>query len=42
MTLDKTCTMTDWRRRPLGRPQIVYAALDAIVCALVFDKITSI
>ena len=34
--LDKTCTMTNWLRRPLGRPQMEYAALDAIVCYLVY------
>ena len=37
--LDKTCTMSDWRRRPLGKPQIEYAALDAIVCLLIYEHL---
>ena len=37
--LNKTCTLTNWLRRPLGIPQIEYAALDAVVCLLVYQKL---
>ena len=37
--LNKTCTLTNWLRRPLGKPQIEYAALDAVVCLLVYQKL---
>jgi hypothetical protein len=37
--LNKTCTMTNWLRRPLGQPQIEYAALDAIVCLKMYHQI---
>ena len=40
-SLNKTCTMTNWLRRPLGQPQLEYAALDAIVCLLMYQRMNA-
>jgi ribonuclease D len=40
--LDKSLRMSNWRRRPLTRSQILYAAADARVTLRVFDELRKI
>ncbi len=40
VTLDKTYQQSDWRRRPLSREQLNYAALDAEVALRVYQELT--
>lgn len=40
VTLDKSYQRSDWRKRPLSRPQLDYAALDAQVALQVYQQIT--
>lgn len=40
LTLDKTYQRSDWRKRPLSRAQLDYAALDAQVALQVFQELT--
>jgi ribonuclease D len=39
LPLDKTYQRSDWRRRPLDRRQLDYAALDARIALLVFQRL---
>lgn len=41
-TLDKSFQQSDWRRRPLSREQLEYAALDAVVALRVYQELTLI
>lgn len=38
-SLDKTQTLSDWSRRPLTRPQLVYAAGDVLVLGRLQDRL---
>jgi ribonuclease D len=40
LTLDKSLQQSDWRRRPLSRKQLDYAALDAKVALCVYQELT--
>ncbi|MCA1621399.1 MAG: HRDC domain-containing protein [Acidobacteria bacterium] len=40
LPLDKTFQKSNWRRRPLTRAQIEYAALDARMALLVYDELS--
>ena len=40
LPLDKTFQKSNWRRRPLSRAQIEYAALDARMALLVYDELS--
>ncbi|MCI0387755.1 MAG: hypothetical protein MOB07_03145 [Acidobacteria bacterium] len=40
LVLDKTYQQSDWRRRPLSREQLNYAALDAMVALRVYQELT--
>jgi ribonuclease D len=40
LTLDKSLQQSDWRRRPLSREQLDYAALDAEVALRVYQELT--
>jgi ribonuclease D len=40
LPIDKTLQKSNWRRRPLTRAQIEYAALDARVALLVYGELT--
>ncbi|MBL8191305.1 MAG: HRDC domain-containing protein [Acidobacteria bacterium] len=40
MRLDKTHQLSDWRKRPLSREQLDYAALDAQIALEVFQELT--
>ncbi len=40
LKLDKTYQQSDWRRRPLSREQLDYAALDAQIALRVFQELT--
>lgn len=40
LKLDKTYQQSDWRRRPLSREQLDYAALDAQIALQVFQELT--
>jgi len=40
LPLDKSLQRSNWRRRPLTRPQIEYAALDARIAILVYDELS--
>jgi ribonuclease D len=40
LTLDKSLQQSDWRRRPLSREQLDYAALDAVVALRVYQELT--
>ena len=37
--LDKSFQMSDWRRRPLSREQLYYAALDAVVALRLYQEL---
>lgn len=39
--MDKTFRVSAWERRPLRLPQLVYAALDAVVCVHLREKINA-
>ena len=39
LRLDKTYQRSDWRRRPLSRDQLYYAALDAVVALRLFREL---
>ncbi|EFP09373.1 CRE-MUT-7 protein [Caenorhabditis remanei] len=41
-TLDKTEQCSNWQSRPLRKNQLLYAALDAVVVVLTFEKILEI
>jgi len=41
VALDKTYQQSDWRRRPLSRAQLDYAALDAQVALRVYQELTA-
>lgn len=41
LPLDKTWQRSNWRRRPLGRRQLTYAALDAVIALRVFQELTA-
>jgi ribonuclease D len=41
LRLDKTYQQSDWRRRPLSREQLDYAALDAQIALQVFQELAS-
>jgi ribonuclease D len=40
LPIDKTLQKSNWRRRPLTRAQIEYAALDARMALLVYDELS--
>jgi ribonuclease D len=40
VTLDKTYQQSNWRRRPLSREQLDYAAMDAVIALRVFQTLT--
>ena len=40
VTLDKTYQQSNWRRRPLSREQLDYAAMDAIIALRVYQTLT--
>jgi len=40
LALDKRFQQSDWRRRPLSREQLDYAALDAEAALLVYQELT--
>jgi ribonuclease D len=40
LPMDKSLQRSNWRRRPLTRAQIEYAALDARICLLVYDELS--
>jgi len=42
LPLDKTLQRSNWRRRPLTRAQIEYAALDARIAILVYDELSRV
>jgi ribonuclease D len=42
LKLDKTFQKSDWRRRPLSRMQLDYAALDAQIALRVFQELTAV
>lgn len=42
MRLDKTYQLSDWRKRPLTREQLDYAALDAQIALQVFQELTEL
>ncbi len=42
LKLDKTFQRSDWRRRPLSRMQLNYAALDAQIALRVFQELTAV
>src|SRR5215510_3698512 len=41
MQMDKPYQQSDWRRRPLSRAQLDYAALDAIIALRVYQELTA-
>jgi ribonuclease D len=41
VALDKTYQQSDWRRRPLSRAQLDYAALDAQIALRVYQKLSA-
>lgn len=41
MALDKTYQQSDWRRRPLSRAQLDYAALDAQIALRVYQELSA-
>ncbi len=41
VSLDKTYQQSDWRRRPLSRAQLDYAALDAQIALRVFQELSA-
>ncbi|MGE0129588.1 MAG: HRDC domain-containing protein [Blastocatellales bacterium] len=41
VTLDKTYQQSDWRRRPLSRAQLDYAALDAQIALRVYQELSA-
>jgi ribonuclease D len=41
VALDKTYQQSDWRRRPLSRAQLNYAALDAQIALRVYQKLSA-
>ena len=42
LPLDKSLQRSNWRRRPLTRAQIEYAALDARIALLVYDELSRV
>jgi ribonuclease D len=40
LTLDKSFQQSDWRKRPLSREQLDYAALDAVVVLRIYQELT--
>jgi ribonuclease D len=40
LTLDKSFQQSDWRKRPLSREQLDYAALDAVVALRIYQELT--
>lgn len=40
VTLDKTYQQSNWRRRPLSREQLDYAAMDAVIALRVYQTLT--
>jgi ribonuclease D len=42
LPMDKTLQRSNWRRRPLTRAQIEYAALDARIAILVYDELSRV
>ncbi len=41
LKLNKTYQRSDWRRRPLSRGQLAYAALDARVALMIYQELTA-
>lgn len=41
IVLDKSYQLSDWRRRPLSREQLHYAALDAVVALRLFEELSA-
>jgi ribonuclease D len=41
LPVDKTWQQSDWRRRPLGRAQLDYAALDAKIALRIYQELTA-
>ena len=40
--LDKKYQVSDWSKRPLLQEQIIYAALDALICVKIFKELQSL
>ena len=39
ISLQKTCQVSDWEKRPLARTQVLYAALDAAVLPMLSEAV---